>query len=568
MMTRVPIPVAEDPIRPVPGHVPVRLHRQRRIGAALGAVLLAAVLGAALSGSAIAWVSAAVVAVVGAAYAMTALRLRRLATEREMSLAFVRDSDGSGSDWARLEAELGAERLVAEASDREAVAVDLSAVDVARFVGSYVLGWLLTPVVVVVRRSGGRVDLRAHPVLARLVEAQASGRSQSLRLLAAGVVATAGIGAVGSLASATVASASPVPAAGSYTVRAGDTLGAIAARFGTTAQALASENGIGDPNLILPGQVLRLPASPAAAGSYTVRAGNTLGAIAARFGTTAGALASDNGIANPNLIFPGEVLHLSGAVGPAGHTQGVSASAEAPATYTVAPGDTLATIASRFATTVSEIAARNRITDPNLIYVGEVLRLTGGPVPAETAASPTGADPGAASPVEAQQQQASSGGASSGGASSEVAGADSSASPAAASGSANSPAVPADGESAAAAIAVKVALEQVGVPYVWGGASPQEGFDCSGLVMYAWAAAGVQLEHYTVSQYEETTRISASQLLPGDLVFYDNYNGPQPGHVAMYIGNGMVVSANETGTNVQTQSINYDGTIIGYGQVG
>jgi cell wall-associated NlpC family hydrolase len=128
--------------------------------------------------------------------------------------------------------------------------------------------------------------------------------------------------------------------------------------------------------------------------------------------------------------------------------------------------------------------------------------------------------------------------------------------------------VPADGESAAAAIAVKVALEQVGVPYVWGGASPQEGFDCSGLVMYAWAAAGVQLEHYTVSQYEETTRISASQLLPGDLVFYDNYNGPQPGHVAMYIGNGMVVSANETGTNVQTQSINYDGTIIGYGQVG
>jgi cell wall-associated NlpC family hydrolase len=86
--------------------------------------------------------------------------------------------------------------------------------------------------------------------------------------------------------------------------------------------------------------------------------------------------------------------------------------------------------------------------------------------------------------------------------------------------------------------------------------------------MYAWAAAGVSLPHYTVSQYDDTTRISAGQLLPGDLVFYDNYDGPQPGHVAMYIGGGQVVAANETGTNVQTQSISWDGTIIGYGRVG
>ncbi len=129
------------------------------------------------------------------------------------------------------------------------------------------------------------------------------------------------------------------------------------------------------------------------------------------------------------------------------------------------------------------------------------------------------------------------------------------------------PSTPSSGESAAAATAVRVALQQVGVPYVWGGESRQ-GFDCSGLVTYAYAAAGVSLTHYSVSQYQETTRISESQLLPGDLVFYDTGSGAQPGHVAMYIGNGMVVAANDPGTAVQTQSITYDGTPMGFGRVG
>jgi cell wall-associated NlpC family hydrolase len=111
-----------------------------------------------------------------------------------------------------------------------------------------------------------------------------------------------------------------------------------------------------------------------------------------------------------------------------------------------------------------------------------------------------------------------------------------------------------------------VALAQVGKPYVYGGAGPNS-FDCSGLVMYAWAAAGVSLPHYSVSQYSGTARITEAELEPGDIVFYDNESGPQPGHEALYIGNGQVVAANTTGTDVQTQSITYDGTPMGFGRV-
>jgi cell wall-associated NlpC family hydrolase len=127
------------------------------------------------------------------------------------------------------------------------------------------------------------------------------------------------------------------------------------------------------------------------------------------------------------------------------------------------------------------------------------------------------------------------------------------------------PATP--GESSVQATAVAVALAQVGKPYQWGGAGPAS-FDCSGLVMYAYEAAGVDLAHFVPSQQAETTPVSESQLEPGDLVFYDNDSGPQPGHVAIYIGNGEVVSANSAGSDVQTQSLYYDGTPVGFGEVG
>jgi cell wall-associated NlpC family hydrolase len=111
------------------------------------------------------------------------------------------------------------------------------------------------------------------------------------------------------------------------------------------------------------------------------------------------------------------------------------------------------------------------------------------------------------------------------------------------------PAPPARG---GAATAVATALAQVGKPYVWGAAGP-DSFDCSGLTMFAWAAAGVSLPHFSGAQYASTTHISLSELQPGDLVFYESPDQ----HVAMYIGGGQIVHAPHTGDVVRVQSLYY-----------
>lgn len=101
------------------------------------------------------------------------------------------------------------------------------------------------------------------------------------------------------------------PATNTYTVRSGDTLSSIASKFGTSYQALASLNGISNPNLIYAGQVLRVNGS-ASAGSvyYTVRAGDNLSSIASRYGTSYQSIASLNGLTNPNLIYAGQTLKI------------------------------------------------------------------------------------------------------------------------------------------------------------------------------------------------------------------------------------------------------------------
>ena len=105
----------------------------------------------------------------------------------------------------------------------------------------------------------------------------------------------------------------PKPAGRAYTVQAGDTLSGIAAKFGVSISAISGYRS-GNPNIIYPGEVLTInggsAASKPAARTYTVRAGDNLSSIAARYGTTYQALAAKNGISNPDLIYPGQVLKI------------------------------------------------------------------------------------------------------------------------------------------------------------------------------------------------------------------------------------------------------------------
>ena len=113
------------------------------------------------------------------------------------------------------------------------------------------------------------------------------------------------------------------------------------------------------------------------------------------------------------------------------------------------------------------------------------------------------------------------------------------------------------GGSGSAAAVVAYARAQVGKPYCYGGAG-MSCFDCSGLTMMAWKQAGVSLPHSSSAQYNVGRRVSASELQPGDLIFYYS----PISHVSVYIGNGQRISATHTGDYVRVQSLG--SSIVGY----
>jgi cell wall-associated NlpC family hydrolase len=118
---------------------------------------------------------------------------------------------------------------------------------------------------------------------------------------------------------------------------------------------------------------------------------------------------------------------------------------------------------------------------------------------------------------------------------------------------------PAPPPNSRANVAINAALSYIGVPYAWGGAS-RRGVDCSGLIMLAYAAAGIFFPHYSGAQYADTVRVPLYDLQPGDLLFY-GYNGDQ--HVAMYLGHGQMIEAEMTGTRVHVTGLR-----LGYGFAG
>ena len=109
--------------------------------------------------------------------------------------------------------------------------------------------------------------------------------------------------------------------------------------------------------------------------------------------------------------------------------------------------------------------------------------------------------------------------------------------------------------SSAAQVAVDTALAQQGKPYVWAAAGPGS-YDCSGLMLYAYAAAGINLPHSSAMQAQIGTPVSRSELRPGDLVFFYS----PVSHVGMYVGNGQMVHAPTFGDVVKVASIDAMGS--------
>ena len=177
-----------------------------------------------------------------------------------------------------------------------------------------------------------------------------------------------------------------------HIVQRGDTLYSIARRYGTTVQAIMNTNGLKNRNYIWVGQRLTIPGSgggsssggsTATGGTYVVRRGDTLSAIAWRHGTTVQAIMNANGLRNSNYIWVGQRLRIpgssSGSSSGGGSSQGGGTIPSSGGVHVVRRGETVASIAYRYGTSVSAIASLNGLRNPNLIYAGQRLKIpTGG----------------------------------------------------------------------------------------------------------------------------------------------------------------------------------------------
>lgn len=222
-------------------------------------------------------------------------------------------------------------------------------------------------------------------------------------------------------------------------------------------------------------------AASSSGSTYRVESGDTLSTIAARFHTSWETLAQLNHLARPNALRPGQILKLPTATAK-------PAAVAATARYQVRAGDTLESIAQQFHTTWQKLASINHMANPGQLSVGQMLVVPGSAAGEIAAPASNSASPPLASPSETLDQAI-----------------------------------------------VFTAMQNLGIPYRWGGTSPVTGFDCSGLIQYVLAQNGLNIGRTSWDQYQAVVKVARTNLVPGDLVFFNTY-ATGPSHVGIYIG--------------------------------
>lgn len=298
--------------------------------------------------------------------------------------------------------------------------------------------------------------------------------------------------------------------AAQYKVQPGDYLSKIAAQHGTTVNQLISINNL-KSTVIHPNQILETSAPKSTASSltsvssssqtYTVKSGDYLSKIAAAYKVSVNDLMTWNKLTS-TVIHPGQVLQVAKTSVTQVTQTPVTQPAVSSTTYVVKSGDYLSKIAGNFNVSVSDLKEWNNLSS-NLIFVGQTLQVN----------SATSHQPAPATVTAPQVLDYN------------------------------------------VDILINEAKKYVGLPYVWGGATPN-GFDCSGFIYYLYNKAGKSLGRYSSDGYYNRS-YNVSDPQPGDLVFFSGTYRAGISHLGIYIGNNSFIHAASNGVQITSLSNSY-----------